>query len=90
MSDPEKPNVEKPNVTVPPPTFRTGQLEAALWDSIGQQIDTARNQLGDDMAFSVILSRVARELRRKGGIAMARDVFLGMVETMEEAAKNDR
>lgn len=85
MTDPTKISIE-----VPPPDYRINPQESALWDTIGGVIDIARRAVGNDMAFSIVLSRVARELRRVAGIADAKTVFQAMADTMEEAAKNDR
>lgn len=85
MTDPTKISVE-----VPPPDYRTSSPETELWDSIGGLIALARHAVGDDMAFSIVLSRVSRELRRVAGTTNAKTIFQGMADTMEEAAENDR
>lgn len=55
-------------VTIPSRDFRLDDPKAVhLWDFLREVIDQARADLGDEMAFSIVLSRVGRELRRAVG-----------------------
>lgn len=76
-------------VKVPPGDYRADPEVSGLWMGTGGWFHVVRKQLGDDMAFSVILSRVARDMRKVYGIEAARQAFEGVAATMEEAAKND-
>lgn len=79
----------KVEVVVPPVTFRTDAATGEWWDRMGEFIATARAAIGDDLAFSVIMSRVARELRRDLGVEGAKQVFRGMIDTMAAAKEGD-
>jgi len=75
---------------VPGREYRMDVDAAILWNKTGLLINVARGQrLEDELIFSVILSRVMRELRRKHGPAVARDVLRGFIDTMDAAAAND-
>lgn len=77
-------------VTIPPLDYRvTDPMHHAAWDMLGVLIGTCRQQLGDDAAFSVILSRVTRELRRAVGPDEAAAILHGLADTQHEAAKAD-
>jgi hypothetical protein len=77
-------------VIIPPLDYRvTDPLQRALWDTLGAIIKTAREGLGDDVAFSVVLSRVTRELRRGVGPDETADILRGLADTQHEAAKAD-
>jgi hypothetical protein len=78
------------SVRVPPLDYRiTDPAQRAAWDLLGVLITTARAQMGDDAAFSVILSRVTRELRRVVGPDEAAAILNGLADTQHEAAKAD-
>jgi hypothetical protein len=76
-------------VTVPPADYRADPEASSLWMGTGGWFHVVRKQLGDQMAFSVILSRVARDMRKVYGVEVTRQAFEGVAATMEEAAKND-
>lgn len=81
---------ENKTVTVPSPDFRVDDPKAQfLWYSLRITIDQARAEFGNDMAFSIILSRVSRELRRCVGIEDAAEIFHGLAATQAEAAQAD-
>jgi hypothetical protein len=69
--------------------YRADDQMRKFWFGTGGWISAARRQLGDDVAFSVILSRVSRDLRKAVGIEAAKRVFIDVAETMDEAAKGD-
>jgi hypothetical protein len=66
------------------------ELGMSYWLGTGGWISAIRRELGDDMAFSIVLSRVSRDLRRTVGIEDAKRIFHEMAATMEEAAEGDR
>jgi hypothetical protein len=49
---------------IPSRDFRMTAKQGDLWNLLQVIIDNARAELGDDMAFSIVLSRASRELRR--------------------------
>jgi len=79
----------KVTVVVPDKDYHAGDEVRPYWEGTAGWYRVVRNALGDDMAFSVILSRMARELRREVGIEGAGAVFRQFAETMDEAAKAD-
>lgn len=80
---------EEVTAKVPPADYRADPELAGLWLGTGGWFRVVRKQLGDEMAFSVILSRVARDMRKVYGIEVTRQAFEGAAATMEEAAKHD-
>ena len=80
----------KYEVKTPSDDFLATPSEKAIWDSYGRTHNMAVRAVGVDMAFSLAVSRISRELRRNIGWEGARDVFLGIANTQEEASKGDR
>lgn len=80
-----------PHISVSVPTEDTPLPPGAreLWKASEQMIAAACVELGDDMAFSVILSRVTRELRRRLGVDGAAQVLRQLADTMPDVAKFD-
>jgi hypothetical protein len=77
-------------VSIPPLDYRvTDPAQRAAWDLLGVLITTTRAQLGDDDAFSVVFSRVTRELRRVVGPDETAAILRGLADTQHEAAKAD-
>jgi hypothetical protein len=77
-------------VTVPGPDYRMSPAQAAVWDAFGAFIGMARRALPNDGgAYTVLLSRLSREMRREYGLEDAKAAFHGIADTMEEAAKFD-
>jgi hypothetical protein len=76
-------------VIVPSLDYRASDQMRSFWLGTGGWISAVRRELGDDMAFSVILSRVSRDLRKAIGVEAAKQVFIDMAATMDEAAKGD-
>lgn len=76
-------------VEVPGPEFRMSDDEARLWDLMGKIIGAAQVHVGRDRAFSVILSRTTRELRRELGRDGAKLALRAIIDTMDEAARYD-
>jgi hypothetical protein len=79
---------DEPKVYVPPADYRVPPVAMEYRAVIGVLLQEARRELGDDLAFSVFLSRVMRELRVVGGPKVA-DILRGFADTMEEAANLD-
>jgi hypothetical protein len=77
-------------VSVPDAEFRLPPAATEMWDAMGELISISQSTLGNDMAFSVLLSRLTRELRRLHGTDAATDVLRGLMATMTEAAQYDR
>lgn len=78
-------------VQIPEPVWRADDDELiASWLGTGGWLHLLREKHGEDMAFSLMLSRVARELRVKRGVAVARQVFQEFADGMEDAAKHDK
>lgn len=78
-------------VIVPSPDgTEMGPAETFIWDTYGEMHNQAVTMIGADMAFSILLSRAAREVRRRLGTEAAKAVFTEMARTMDEAAKYDR
>lgn len=79
----------KVTVVVADKDYSAGDEVRTYWEGTGGWYHAVRNALGTDMAFSVILSRMARELRREVGIEGAGAVLRQFAETMDEAAEAD-
>jgi hypothetical protein len=67
----------------------TDPFQRVIWDHLGGFITACRDEVGDDVAFSVILSRVTRELRRVVGPDETAAILRGLADTQHEAAKAD-
>lgn len=80
---------ERIKVTVPGLDFRADDQTRTFWFGTGGWISLVRRELGDDLAFSVILSRVSSDLRKAVGVEAAKQAFIGVAETMDDAAKGD-
>lgn len=77
-------------VMVPEPDYRMSSAQTEVWNAFGMFIDLSRRGLRDDGAlFSVLLSRLSRELRREYGLADAKAAFHGIADTMDKAAQHD-
>jgi hypothetical protein len=82
-------------VTVPGPDYRASSAETAIWDAFGAFIELSRHAvrlgaLDDDGAvFTVLLSRLSREMRREYGLEEAKAAFQGIADTMEQVAHYD-
>lgn len=81
---------EEIKVIVAEDDYRAPETAIRWWDKIGDLMAEAEQGLGRDMAYSVILSRIARELRRELGVEAARTAFQGFADTMDKAAPGDR
>lgn len=77
-------------VTVPSDDYRMDPKTAYLWDLLGHLISVSRKELGDDMTFTVFLSRISRELRRVVGPDGAAEALHKMADTQHDAARADR
>jgi len=79
-------------VVVPHHEFRFPHSEASehAWVSMGTLFESAREDLGEETAFSVLLSRLTREMRRYIGSEAAAEVLRGMAATMGQAARYDQ
>jgi hypothetical protein len=76
---------------VPDPDYRAPPDAVVLWRHTGTLIEVARINMPDrELLFSVLLSRVTRELRREYGDATAKAMLQGFVDTMAAAAEGDR
>lgn len=76
-------------VTVPEDTVKMGPIETEAWHGIGGLFCMVAHDLGLQMAYSLFLSRLCCELRRHLGVAGAKQLLQGFVDTMEEAATGD-
>lgn len=74
---------------IPPEGYQATSQQYTYWMGTGGWITFVKRALGDDDAFSVILSRVAREMRRTYGPDQAKALFLEFAESMHEAAAFD-
>jgi hypothetical protein len=78
-------------VIVPDAEFRVGPTERILWDAVGSLFREARERgLPTDMIYSVMLSRIMRELRQEHGLEAAIETVAGLLATMREASQHDR
>jgi hypothetical protein len=75
---------------VPEPDYRADIDMRVFWDKLGVLINVGRDHLDQERLHSVLLSRVMRELRRDLGVAGARTVLQGYLDTMEQGAEGDR
>jgi hypothetical protein len=76
-------------VIVPDTDFRADDDARTFWSGTRGWFYCVRHVVGTEMAYSVILSAIARQLRRDFGIEEAKQVFRDMADTMDEAAKAD-
>jgi hypothetical protein len=77
-------------VWAPSPNYRAPADAIVLWQHAGTLIEVARARMTDrELLFSVLLSRVTRELRREYGDAAAKAMLQGFVDTMDHAAQGD-
>jgi hypothetical protein len=76
-------------VIVPDTDFRADDEARTFWSGTRGWFCVVRCQLGTEMAYSVILSAIGRQLRRDVGVEEAKQVFRDMADTMDEAAKAD-
>jgi hypothetical protein len=77
-------------VTIPAREYRVNDPKARqLWDSLHGVIAQARADLGDEMAFSIVLSLVGRELRCVVGVDEAANVLRQFAEQQTEIASFD-
>lgn len=77
-------------VYVPDPGWQAGDNVTDYWHGTGGWIDIVRHALGHEMAYSVMLSALARHMRRDFGVDEAKLIFRQFADTMDEAAKLDR
>jgi hypothetical protein len=80
---------DKITMIVGGPDTTTTDDEKAIWSAYGQIHQAAVILLGPGMAFSVLLSRVSRELRREFDIEAAKQTLRDLADTMDEVAKYD-
>jgi hypothetical protein len=78
-------------VTIPPDGFRMTDPKAVrLWVALRTLIQQAQADLGDDMAFSIILSRIGRELRRRLGPDETAQILHNLASQQTTIATLDR
>lgn len=77
-------------VKIPDDDYRMDPRTALMWDMLGKLITMSREELGDDMTFTVFLSRISRELRRVVGPDGAATALRKMADTQHEIARADR
>lgn len=78
------------NVSAAGPEHRATPEQQVVWDALGALISATRVMLNDDeAAFTVLLSRLSREMRRVYGLADAQAAFRGIADTMPAAAEFD-
>jgi hypothetical protein len=66
------------------------QLDRAVWEATGDFVAKVQRLFrNDERAFSLILSRVGREMRRTWDAETAQKVMQGIIDTMPAAAAND-
>jgi hypothetical protein len=61
----------------------------ALWDATGALFALAKNKFSDDVVYTIILSRITRELRRDFGPDAAAAALHQYADTMLQAAQYD-
>lgn len=76
-------------VALAAPDFRISPAAVPYWEVAGMLIANTRANLGNEMAFSIMLSRTMRELRRVYGVKCAIETLQGFIDTTEDAAKYD-
>lgn len=77
-------------VTVPAlHEFTADPEQKRYWVAVGLVIDYARRDLGDDMGFSIFLSRLTRELRMTIGMAATAQLLHEFADKQPEAAFYD-
>lgn len=64
-----------------------GPTDQAAWEAVGALVGTLQRAIGSDMAFSLVLSRVTREMRRAYGTENAKAVLQGFLDTWTD--RND-
>jgi len=78
------------DVYAPDGVYQADADMTALWEEVGALFEVAKQRLGFDVAISVILSRVTRELRREHGVDGAKETLRQYIETMAKASEGDR
>ncbi len=76
-------------VAVPPSTIDLLPAAKEVWDATGAFLELAFQSVGDEMAYSVVLSRVMREMRRQVGAEGTKQCLEGYIATMDQAAAGD-
>jgi hypothetical protein len=91
MSDQPELNEAPTQVTVAvaDPDFRIPPEALPYWEVTGLLITNTRVTLGNEMAFSIMLSRITRELRRAYGLQCAIETLRRFLDTMDEASRYD-
>lgn len=85
---PKKPTVVEVNLM--DKDYRAPASYNIWWEMTGALLDEARKALGDTMGISVVMSRLATELRRDTGVEGAKQAFRGMIDTMDAAAEMEK
>ena len=60
------------------------------WDSTATLIAGAREALGDERAFTVLMCRLSHDLRDAVGVDCGKRFLQGFVDTMEAAARHEQ
>jgi hypothetical protein len=81
---------EQIEVFAPAADFSSDADMTVLWHKIGVLIQVGIEHIGPSRTYSVLLSRVTREMRRELGTDGARAALQGFVDTMGQAAAGDR
>jgi hypothetical protein len=91
MSDQPEHNQEQKHVAVimSDPDFRMPPEAIPYWDLTRALIKHTRFTLGNELAFSILLSQIMRELRRAYGVEAAIKTLQGFMDTMDKAAQYD-
>lgn len=77
-------------VQIAEPDFQMPPEAIPYWEVAGTLITNTRLTLGNEMAFSILLSRIMRELRRAYGVKVAMETLQGFLDTMDTASLHDR
>lgn len=72
--------------TVPTFDIRDGSKAESYWHGTGGWISVVRGALGDEVAFGLILSRIAHDLREEYGVAGAQVALEGAAKETERSA----
>lgn len=76
-------------ITVADLDFRANEEMAACWHGTGGWFVLMQRQIGKEMAYSIMLSRISRELRRDYGLDEAKKVLRDVADTMDQVSEAD-
>jgi hypothetical protein len=72
------------------PHYETSDVyEVVLWRQTGILLETSHKFLKSEMVFSIMLSRIAKDMRRAFGPGIAEKIMRGFADTMDAAGKGD-